>query len=68
MNLSEENKIRLEQMKKQISMEREYRNKNIQYALINNDVKKKNNFGFTNVIFISILLLVIIVGVLLIVL
>lgn len=58
MKLTDENLQRLEKMKKQISMEREYRNKNIELALLNEE-NIHNNFGFTNIVFISLILIIV---------
>lgn len=57
MKLSEEKQKRLEEIKSQISMEREYSNKNIQYYVINE--KNKNNKGFINIIFVSLITIII---------
>ena len=55
MKLTEEEKKKLENIKNLISMESEYINNNFQYPLLFEN--KTNNFGFINIIPISIILL-----------
>ena len=57
MKLTDEAKERLENIKKQISMEKEYINNNFEYPLLLDS--KSNNFGFINIIPISIILVIV---------
>lgn len=58
MKLTEEEQKKLDEIKNMISVEREYSN-NFQYPLILE--KEKNNFGFINIIPISIILVIVVV-------
>lgn len=52
------NKEKIQEIMNQISLEREYRNKITQKALKENDTVN-NNFGFVNIIPISIILIIV---------
>ena len=52
------NRDKIQEIMNQISLERDYRNKITQKALIENN-SRNNNFGFVNVISISIVLIIV---------
>ena len=56
MKLTEENQIRLDNIKRQISVENEYIESSVQYPIIYSS--KKNRFGFIHIIPISIIVVI----------
>ena len=59
MKLTDEEQKRLEEVKRQISMEDQYNINNYQYPLVFDN--KKNNFGFASIIPISIILIIVVI-------